>query len=123
MSYVDIEIPEKLQAKTLDFIKNVVDKKGSLKKGMNESTKAIERGVAKMVVIAGDITPAEIVMHLPAICQEKKVPYLFVNTKAELGKAAQISIPCSALSILDFGDKALETEMKAIVKDVAALRK
>ena len=123
MSYVDIEIPEKLQNKTLDFIKNVVEKKGSLKKGMNETTKTIERGVAKMVVIAGDITPAEIVMHLPAICQEKKVPYLFVNTKAELGKSAQISIPCSALSILDFGDKALETEFKAIVKDVAALRK
>ncbi len=61
MSYVDIEIPEKLQTKTLDFIKNVVGKKGSLKKGMNETTKAIERGVAKLVVIAADITPAEIV--------------------------------------------------------------
>ena len=122
MSYVDIEIPEKLQTKTLDFIKSVVAKKGSIKKGMNESTKSLERGVAKMVIIAGDITPAEIVMHLPAICQEKKVPYLFVNTRAELGKAAQISIPCATLAVLDF-DKGLDADFKAIVKDVAALRK
>ena len=85
---------------------------------------ANEQGVgAIMVVIAADITPAEIVMHLPAICQEKKIPYLFVNTRAELGKAAKISIPCSALAVLDFGDKGLEADFKAISKDVAALRK
>lgn len=123
MSYVDVEIPEKLQTKTLDLLKSVVQSEGSLRKGMNETTKAIERGKAQLVVIAGDITPAEIVMHLPAIAAEKKVPYLFINKRTDLGKAAGLSIPCSALAITRLGNKSLKKNLDDIVKDVAALRK
>ncbi len=122
MSYVDIEIPDALKTKALDVIKTVVEKQGRIKKGMNETTKSIERGVAKLVVIAADISPAEIVMHLPAIATEKKVPYVFVSTKAELGKAAQINIPCSALAVTQVPKEA-EADLKDIVKKVAALRK
>ena len=122
MSYVDFEAPDELKNKTLDFVKKVTDKNGKIRKGMNESTKAIERGIAKIVIIAGDISPAEIVMHFPKIAQEKKVPYTFVNTKAELGKSAGINIPCSALAVLDC-PKDAESDLKAIVKDVSALRK
>ena len=122
MSYIDVEIPEALQNKTLDVVKAVMEKHGRIKKGINETTKAIERGIAKLVVIAGDISPAEIVMHLPAIAKEKKVPYVFVNTKTELGKAANIKIPCSTLAIVDI-PKEVDGDLKAIVKDVAALRK
>ncbi|UYP44995.1 50S ribosomal protein L7Ae [Candidatus Lokiarchaeum ossiferum] len=122
MSYIDFEAPDELKNKTLDFVKKVTDKNGKVRKGMNESTKAIERGIAKIVIIAGDISPAEIVMHLPKIAQEKKVPYTFVNTKAELGKSAGITIPCSALAVLDIPKEA-EADLKAIVKDVSALRK
>lgn len=122
MSYVDIEIPDALKTKALDVVKNVVEKQGRIKKGMNETTKAIERGIAKLVVISADISPAEIVMHLPAISKEKKVPYIFVNTKNELGKAANINIPCSALAITNV-PKEVESDLKDIVKKVAALRK
>ena len=121
MSYVDIDIPDALKKKTLDAISKVVDKKGRIKKGMNECTKSIERGVAKLVIIAGDISPAEIVMHLPKISAEKKVPYTFVDTKAELGKAANIKIPCSALALIDV-PKDVEADIKAIVNDVSKLR-
>ncbi|WP_457558452.1 50S ribosomal protein L7Ae [Candidatus Harpocratesius sp.] len=122
MSYIDIEIPDALKTKILDLVKTTVNKQGKIKKGMNETTKAIERGIAKLVVIAGDISPAEIVMHLPAISKEKKVPYVFVNTRAELGKAANISIPCSALAITN-APKEIESDLKDIIKKVAALRK
>jgi large subunit ribosomal protein L7Ae len=122
MSYVDIEIPDALKIKALDAVKAVVEKQGHIKKGMNETTKAIERGVAKLVVISADISPAEIVMHLPAIAKEKKVPYVFVDTKAELGKAAQINIPCSALAVTQI-PKEVEGDIKDIVKKVADLRK
>ncbi|MHA1583941.1 MAG: 50S ribosomal protein L7Ae [Promethearchaeota archaeon] len=122
MSYVDIEIPEALQTKTLDLLKKVAEK-GKIKRGMNETTKAIERGTAKLIVIAADISPAEIVMHLPVIAKEKKVPYVFVPTRAELGKAASINIPCSALAVVEIGGKTIESDLKAIVNDVVALRK
>jgi large subunit ribosomal protein L7Ae len=123
MSYVDVQIPEKLQTKVLDILKKVVEKNGDLKKGMNETTKAIERGKAKLVVIAGDISPAEIVMHLPAISKEKKVPYVFIDKRTDLGKAVGLTIPCSSLAVVDLGSKALSTDLDAIVKDVSALRK
>ncbi len=123
MSYVDVEIPEKLQTKTLDLIKGVVESEGTLKKGMNETTKAIERGLAQLVVIAGDISPAEIVMHIPAIASEKKVPYIFINTRADLGKAVGMTISCSTLAITRLGNRNLKKSLEDIVKDVAALRK
>jgi len=121
MSYVDYEVPDGLKNKTLDLVKKVVEK-GRIKKGMNECTKAIERGIAKMVIIAGDISPAEIVMHLPKIAQEKKVPYVFVNTKTDLGKAANIKVGCSALAFLEI-PKDSEGDFKDIVTDVSKLRK
>jgi large subunit ribosomal protein L7Ae len=122
MSYIDFEAPDSLKTKTLDFIKKVVDKRGKIKKGMNECTKAIERGVAKIIIIAGDISPAEIVMHLPKIAQEKKIPYMFVNTKAELGKSANIKVPCSALAVIELPKEA-EADLKAIESDVSKLKK
>lgn len=123
MSYVDYEVPDTLKNKTLDFVKKVVEKQnGRIKKGMNECTKALERDKAKLVVIASDISPAEIVMHLPPIAQEKKVPYIFVSTKAELGKAAKINTPCSALAVLEF-DKSIESDFKELVKQSLTLRK
>src|SRR3989304_2014737 len=47
---------------------------GKIRKGTNETTKAIERGDAKLVVVAADVTPAEVVMHLPLLAKEKGIP-------------------------------------------------
>ena len=47
-----------------------------IKKGTNEVTKAIERGTAKLVLIAEDVDPPEVVAHLPHICKDKNILYL-----------------------------------------------
>lgn len=86
---------------------------GKIRKGVNESTKAIERGIAKLVVAAADVTPEEILMHLPVLCDEKKVPLVFVPSKDELGKAAGINVPTSSVTITEEG------EGKGIVADIA----
>jgi len=77
---------------------------GKLKKGTNEVTKAIEKGKAKLVAFAGDVTPQEIVMHLPLLCQEKDVPCIKVGKKEELGAAAGLAIGTSAVAIVQEGD-------------------
>jgi large subunit ribosomal protein L7Ae len=77
---------------------------GKLKKGTNEVTKAIEKGKAKLVAVASDVTPAEIVMHLPLLCQEKDVPCVKVDKKEELGAAAGLSIGTGAVAIVQEGD-------------------
>ena len=77
---------------------------GKIRKGINEATKAIERGSAKAVVIAGDIDPPEIAMHMPILCDEKKIPLYKVSSKSELGRAAGIAVGTSAIAILDAGE-------------------
>ena len=52
-----------------------------------------------MVLIAGDADPIEIVMHLPLLCEDKNVPYIFVPSRAALGRACGVSRPVIACSI------------------------
>ena len=87
---------------------------GKIKKGANETTKAVERGTAKLAVIAKDVQPAEVVMHIPLIAKEKGIPCVTVDSKEELGQAAGIGVPTAAIAIIDEGDaKKLIAEIKA----------
>ena len=79
---------------------------GKIKKGVNEATKAVERGVAKVVVIADDVSPKEILMHFTPLCEEKNSVLLSVPSKNELGRAAGLSVPTSAVAIVDAGEAA-----------------
>ena len=58
-------------------------KTGKIKKGTNEVTKVVERGTAKLVVTAKDVNPPEIIMHLPALCEEKEIPLVEVEKKED----------------------------------------
>ncbi|MBU5689876.1 MAG: 50S ribosomal protein L7Ae [Candidatus Aenigmatarchaeota archaeon] len=77
---------------------------GKIKKGTNEVTKAIEKSQAKLVIIAEDVNPKEITMHLPIICNEKKCPYVNVSSKEELGRAVGINVPTAAACIVEPGE-------------------
>lgn len=77
---------------------------GKIRKGTNEVTKTIERGMAKLVIIAEDVQPKEIVMHLPILCKEKRCPYIFVSSKEELGRAIGINVPTASGCIVEPGE-------------------
>lgn len=77
---------------------------GKIRKGINEATKAAERGTAKAIIIAEDVTPPEITMHLPSLCGEKNVRLFKVPSKTELGRAAGIDVSTAAVAILDAGE-------------------
>lgn len=83
---------------------------GNVVIGANQTTKAIERGQAKLVVGATDVNPPEIVAHFGPLCKEMKVPYLNIGTKAELGTAASINKGASSLCITDAGSASKELE-------------
>mmetsp|Transcript_9649 Transcript_9649/g.14529 ORF Transcript_9649/g.14529 Transcript_9649/m.14529 type:complete len:130 (+) Transcript_9649:93-482(+) len=71
-----------------------------LKKGANEATKALNRGIAEFIVLAGDTKPIEIVLHLPLLCEDKNVPYIFVPSKVALGRACGVSRPVIAAAVI-----------------------
>ncbi len=91
---------------------------GKIKKGTNEVTKAIERGTAKLVVMAKDVSPPEILMHLPLLAKEKNIPLVQVDKKEELGAAAGLSVATAAVAVMQEGDaknaiKEIAEELKA----------
>ncbi len=94
---------EELAQRALEAIE-VAKNTGRIKKGVNEVTKAIERGTAKLVAYAKDVQPQEIIMHLPVLAKEKKVPCFAINSKEELGVASGLSLPASAVAVINEGD-------------------
>ena len=89
--------------KLQDLIKDAA-KKGFLKKGANESTKALNRGHAQIIVMAADTEPLEIVLHLPLLCEDKNVPYIFVPSQHSLGAAWGVSRNIIAAAIISDGE-------------------
>jgi len=81
----------------LDLIQSATSYK-QLKKGANEATKTLNRGISEMIIMAADAEPLEILLHLPLLCEDKNVPYVFVPSKIALGRACGVSravISCS----------------------------
>ncbi len=118
--YVNFEVSKEDADKALQLVQVARDS-GKLRKGTNESTKAIERGIAKLVLIAEDVEPPQIVAHLPIICEERKTPYLFVPTKLDLGKSCGIDVGSAAVSIVEAGEGS--ATLAELVKRVEELRK
>ena len=77
---------------------------GLVRKGTNETTKAIERGISKLVIIAEDVEPPEVVAHLPILCDERTSKYVFVPSKKDLGNALGIEVGSAAATIIDAGE-------------------
>ncbi|MBI2629352.1 50S ribosomal protein L7ae [Candidatus Pacearchaeota archaeon] len=79
-------------------------KTGKIEKGTNEVTKAIERGTAKLVVAAADVSPKEITQHLSYLCKEKGIKYGEVDSKQKLGISVGIRVACSSVAVIDSGE-------------------
>ena len=82
----------------------VARRTGKIKKGCNEVTKLIEKGEAKFVAVAKDVTPKEIIMHLPLLAKEKGIKYAEVERKEELGAAAGLPVGTAAVAVTEEGD-------------------
>ncbi len=97
-SYVKFEVSKDLASKTYEALQ-MAKQSGKLKKGINEVTKSVERGAATFVVMAEDIEPEEIAMHIPQLCEQKKVPFSYVPSKLELGKSIGLTVQCAAIAV------------------------
>ena len=101
--YVKYEAPKEIVDAAYEAL-SIASKTGVVRKGTNEATKAVERAIAKLVVIAEDVDPPEVVAHLPLLCDERKIPYVFVPNKDKLGTAVGIDVPCAAACIIKEGE-------------------
>jgi len=116
--YVKVELTDELKAKTIEIIEKST--KGKIKAGLNEVTKAIERGTAKLIIVAEDVSPAELVMHVPILCAEKNTPISYIATRKDLGEKAGLRMATSAIAIID---SPAEAEIKDLATKIGDLKK
>jgi large subunit ribosomal protein L7Ae len=117
--YVDFDVPADLEDDAIEALEVARDT-GSVKKGTNETTKAVERGNADLIFVAEDVSPEEVVMHLPEIADEKEVPYVFVSEQDDIGHAAGLEVGSAAAAIVDAGEA--EEDVEDIAEKVEELR-
>ena len=101
--YVTYDVPSDLQEDVIEALEVARDT-GSIRKGTNETTKAIERGNADLVIIAEDVQPEEIVLHLPELSDERDIPFVFVDTQDAIGHAVGLEVGSAAAAIIDAGE-------------------
>ena len=103
--YVKFEVPKEVADAAYEALQ-IAAKTGMVRKGTNETTKAIERAQAKLVVIAEDVDPPEVVAHLPLLCEERKIPYVFVPSKEKIGDVIGIDVSAASACIVKEGQAA-----------------
>ena len=117
--YVKFQTPKEVQDLAYDIIEKARDT-GKISKGANEVTKQVERGQAKLVVMAEDVTPEEILAHMPILCEEKKIPYAYVPSKEELGRTAGLKVSCSTVAVINPGKS--KEDIENMIKKVSELK-
>lgn len=110
--YMKFDVPKEVADAAYEALQ-IATQTGAVRKGTNETTKAVERAQAKLVIIAADVDPPEVVAHLPIICDERKIPYVFVPNKQKIGSATGIDVPAAAACIVELGDAA------SLVKEIS----
>ncbi|KAH7325845.1 50S ribosomal protein L30e-like protein [Stachybotrys elegans] len=88
-------------------------KNNTLKRGVKEVVKTLRKSPPSapgytsfpgVVIIAGDISPMDVISHLPVLCEDHNVPFIFVTSRAELGAAAKTKRPTSVVMIMEKRD-------------------
>ncbi|KAK6089949.1 hypothetical protein P3W45_000995 [Vairimorpha bombi] len=82
-----------------------MNKSRFVRKGANEVTKCINKGTAKLVIMAVDSEPPELTYSLPILCEDKGIPFVHISSKRSLGKACSLERPVIACCIFIPKDK------------------
>jgi len=117
--FVKFEVSKDLANAAYEAVR-VAKQSGKVRKGTNETTKAIERGVSKLVVIAEDVEPPEVVAHLPILCEERNASYIFVPSKQQLGMSLGIDVGSAAATIVETGEA--QHIVEQVVNSISGLK-
>nr|ALS05247.1 60S ribosomal protein L7a/NHP2-like protein 1 [Tortanus dextrilobatus] len=109
-----------LTTKILNLVQQASNYK-QLRKGANEATKTLNRGQAEFVVLAADSEPLEILLHIPLLCEDKNVPYVFVRSKQALGRACGVSRPVIAASVTQNEGSQIKPQIATIQQEIEKL--
>ena len=99
---------EDLVYKVLKKIKNT----GLIGKGILETTRAVEKRKAKLIIIAKNVIPKTLISHLPTLCRQKNIPYIWVKSKEKLGKVLGLEVNCTSCAIIEAEEELIKKLIK-----------
>jgi large subunit ribosomal protein L7Ae len=118
--YVRFDTPPELADKALQLVQ-IANETGKVRVGTNEVTKSSERAEAKLVVMAEDVDPVEILVHVPMLCEEKRIPYVYVPKKQRLGQSAGLAKSAASVAVVEAGEA--KTLLDEIAAEIPSLKK
>nr|GMD39152.1 H/ACA ribonucleoprotein complex subunit 2-like protein [Ipomoea batatas] len=90
---------KKLSKRTFKLVRRAAELK-CLKRGVKEVVKSIRRGHKGFCVIAGNISPIDVITHVPILCEESDIPYVYVASKEDLANAGATKRPTCCVLVL-----------------------
>nr|GMD34028.1 H/ACA ribonucleoprotein complex subunit 2-like protein [Ipomoea batatas]GMD37473.1 H/ACA ribonucleoprotein complex subunit 2-like protein [Ipomoea batatas] len=105
---------KKLSKRTFKLVRRAAELK-CLKRGVKEVVKSIRRGHKGFCVIAGNISPIDVITHVPILCEESDIPYVYVASKEDLANAGATKRPTCCVLVLTKpakGELSLEDQEK-----------
>ncbi|XP_030532166.2 H/ACA ribonucleoprotein complex subunit 2-like protein [Rhodamnia argentea] len=90
---------KKLCKRTFKLVRRAAEQK-CLKRGVKEVVKSIRRGHKGLCVIAGNISPIDVITHVPILCEENDIPYIYVPSKEDLANAGATKRPTCCVLVL-----------------------
>ena len=120
---------KKLSKRALKLVRRAAEQK-CLKRGVKEVVKSIRRGNKGLCIIAGNISPIDVITHVPILCEEAEIPYIYVNSKEDLANAGATKRPTCCVLVLTKPTKGelsqeeqekLKSDYDQVVSDVSEL--
>ncbi|KAJ3103039.1 snoRNA-binding protein [Phlyctochytrium bullatum] len=111
---------KKMTKKILKTVRKA-SKAKNVKRGVKEVVKGLRKGSKGVVVIAGDISPIDVITHVPVLCEEAEVPYVYVPSKEDLGTAGATKRPTSVIMVLNKNVDDYKEMYKELFDEVSTL--
>ena len=108
---------EALTKKVYKTIRKASKSRGHVKRGVKEVVKGLRKGEKGLVILAGDISPIDILSHIPVLCEDSGCPYVYVASKDQLGNASSTKRPTSCVMIVPGGGKKAVEKGETKVKE------
>ena len=109
---------KKMTRKIYKLVKKAAKAK-QLRRGVKEVGKAIRKKEKGFIIFAGDVSPLDVYSHMPVMCEENKLPYVFVPARIDLGLASQTKRATCVVLIKKSDDYAdAYTELRNIIKEL-----
>ena len=89
--------------------------------GVKDTKKSLTKKEGGICVLGGNVTPMDVITHIPALCENTKTPYVFLTTKEEISAAAQRTSPVACVVIKPPKDEENKTKFEEVISDIQAL--